>query len=207
MWLLAGVAFSCALAVFLATGGGLRRDGTSIRSSCAWLAGCAQRCAVIRRARKQRSRRALAAACEHQMPELLDILGLGLSAGLSFDGALELYCDRRNTELAREMRAALRSWQMGLSSRVQALEDVAAQVESPSMSSFTAAVREALAFGSPLATTLERQAAVLREEQRALTRKRVEEAPVRMLVPLGTLVVPAMLLAILGPLLSVALSI
>ena len=96
---------------------------------------------------------------------------------------------------------------MGLSSRVQALEDVAAQVESPSMSSFTAAVREALAFGSPLATTLERQAAVLREKQRALTRKRVEEAPVRMLVPLGTLVVPAMLLAILGPLLSVALSI
>lgn len=141
------------------------------------------------------------------MPELLDILGLGLSAGLSFDGALELYCARRNTELAREMRAALRSWQMGLSSRVQALEDVAAQVESPSMSSFTAAVREALAFGSPLATTLERQAAVLREKQRTLTRKRVEEAPVRMLVPLGTLVVPAMLLAILGPLLSVALSI
>ena len=141
------------------------------------------------------------------MPELLDILGLGLSAGLSFDGALELYCARRNTELAREMRAALRSWQMGLSSRVQALEDVTAQVGSPSMSSFTAAVREALAFGSPLATTLERQAAVLREKQRALTRKRVEEAPVRMLVPLGTLVVPAMLLAILGPLLSVALSI
>ena len=68
------------------------------------------------------------------------------------------------------------------------------------------AVCEALAFGSPLADALEHQAASLREEQRSATQQRVEEAPVRMLIPLGTLVVPAMLLAILGPLLSGALS-
>ena len=36
--------------------------------------------------------------------------------------------------------------------------------------------------------------------------ERIEKVPVKMLVPLGTLVVPAMLLAILGPLLSAALA-
>ena len=34
----------------------------------------------------------------------------------------------------------------------------------------------------------------------------MEEVPVKMLVPLGTLVVPAMLLAILGPLVAAAMS-
>ena len=140
------------------------------------------------------------------MPEFLDILGLGLSAGLSFDAALELYCGRRDTELGRVLRDAMQSWQMGLEGRGEALESMAARVCSPSVSRFSGAVCEALAFGSPLADALEHQAASLREEQRSATQQRVEEAPVRMLIPLGTLVVPAMLLAILGPLLSGALS-
>lgn len=166
--------------------------------------GALERLPALRRARASGGRRELVEACERQMPELLDILGLGLSAGLSFDASLELYCARRDTELAREMRDALRAWQMGLGGRAQALEGMAARVGSPSVRRFADAVQEAIAFGAPLAATLERQADSLREEQRAATQQRVEEAPVRMLIPLGTLVVPAMLLAILGPLLSAA---
>lgn len=141
-------------------------------------------------------------ACERQMPELLDILALGLSAGLSFDASLELYCTRRPCELAGEAARALSWWQMGLGSRAEALEEMAARTGSASVASFSAQVGEALAFGAPLAASLERQASALREEQRAQIQERVEEVPVRMLVPLGTLVVPAMLLAILGPLLA-----
>ena len=45
----------------------------------------------------------------------------------------------------------------------------------------------------------------MRDEQRSLVEEEIERAPVKMLVPLGTLIVPAMLLAILGPLLGSAL--
>ena len=66
-------------------------------------------------------------------------------------------------------------------------------------------VCESLAFGSPLAEALERQAQVMRDEQRSLVEEEIERVPVKMLIPLGTLIVPAMLLAILGPLLGGAL--
>ena len=138
------------------------------------------------------------------MPEMLDILALGLSAGLSFDASLGLYCDGRETELAEELRMAMRSWQMGLEGRRGALMDMAGRVGSASVTKFCAAVCEALSFGAPLAQTLERQADSLREEQGSAVQQRIEEVPVKMLVPLGTLVVPAMLLAILGPLLCAA---
>ena len=145
-------------------------------------------------------------ACERQMPEFLDILGLGLSAGLSFDASLALFCDRRDCELSREIRAAMLSWQMGMEGRSEALSSLSARLGSPSFEGFCSAATEALSFGAPLAQTLERQAASIRQEQRSRVQERIEKVPVKMLVPLGTLVVPAMLLAILGPLLSAALA-
>lgn len=160
---------------------------------------------ALRRAREREASARVVAACERQVPEMLDILALGLSAGLSFDASLALYCERSEAELARQLLRAMRGWQMGLEGRREALEGLAARVDAPSLARFCAAVCEALSFGAPLAQTLERQADAIREEQRASVQQRIEEVPVRMLVPLGTLVVPAMLLAILGPLLCAAL--
>ena len=141
------------------------------------------------------------------MPELLDIVTLGLAAGLSFDASLSLYCDRYDTVLARELSGAMQSWQMGMTGRAEALEALAAQVDVDAMRRFAGAASEALAFGTPLAATLERQASAMRDELRVRTEERIEKVPVKMLLPLGTLVVPAMLLAILGPLLSAAVGI
>jgi len=75
----------------------------------------------------------------------------------------------------------------------------------PALNRFASAVTEALAFGSPLAQALEQQAQVIRDERRAQVEEEIEKVPVKMLIPLGTLIVPAMLLAILGPLLGSAL--
>ena len=161
---------------------------------------------LVRRVVAQARASGVAAGCEREMPEFLDILGLGLSAGLSFDASLELYCSHHDTGLAREVRSAMRLWQMGVESRADALGAMSARVGSASLSRFCAAVSEALSFGAPLAETLEHQAGSIRDEQRLRTQERMEEVPVKMLVPLGTLVVPAMLLAILGPLVAAAMS-
>lgn len=191
----------------LSAGGGIRRGDTSapllgIRRAFVGLA----RSPAVRKAVERERTSRLAAVCEKEMPELLDILALGLSAGLSFDASLELYCERRRGPLSHEVWGAMSLWRVGVKSRSEALEELAGRVGSPSLERFCAAVREALSFGSPLAQTLERQADAIRAEQRSLTEERIEQVPVRMLVPLGTLVVPAMLLAILGPLLSGALA-
>lgn len=140
--------------------------------------------------------------CLRQMPVMLDVVTLGLSAGLSFESALELYCKRYESLLARELRSAMLSWRMGTATREEAIGRVAARFDVASLDRFAAVVSQALAFGSPLAATLERQAQTIREEQRAQMEEMIEQVPVKMLIPLGTLIVPAMLLAILGPLLG-----
>lgn len=146
------------------------------------------------------------AECLRQMPVMLDVVTLGLSAGLSFDSALELYCKRYANELSRALSQAMLAWRLGTSSRDEALGQAARRVGISSLDRFASVVSQALSFGSPLAATLERQAQAIREEQRAQMEEEIERVPVRMLIPLGTLIVPAMLLAILGPLLGSSLA-
>lgn len=140
-----------------------------------------------------------------EMPTFLDILTLGLSAGLSFDASVELYCARYRTTLAERMSNAMLAWRLGACGRDEALEQIAIDADVPAMRRFAATVGEALAFGSPLAGVLEHQAESIRAEQQANIEEEIERMPVKMLIPLGTLIVPAMLLAILGPLLGPAL--
>ncbi|MBP3892613.1 MAG: type II secretion system F family protein [Atopobiaceae bacterium] len=145
--------------------------------------------------------------CLRQMPVMLDVVTLGLSAGLSFDSALELYCQRYDNSLSRSLGAAMMSWRLGTESRDEALEGMARRMGVSSLERFAGVVSQALAFGSPLAATLEQQAQAIREEQRAQMEEVIEQIPVKMLIPLGTLIVPAMLLAILGPLLGASLGV
>ena len=145
-------------------------------------------------------------ACLREMPEMIDILILGLSSGLSFDSALDLYCLRESGELSKELSNAHMTWKLGATTREEALNQMAAKVGVPSLKSFATVVNEALTFGTPLAEILDRQASVLRDEQRSLLETEIEKIPIKMLIPLGTLIVPAMLLAILGPLLGPAFS-
>lgn len=159
----------------------------------------------VARARRTAERAARRTACLTELPVLLDVVTLGLSAGLSFDSSLELYCSRYDNELSRAFSGAMLEWRIGVASREEALERLAEEVGVTALERFAAMVGEALAFGTPLAGALERQAELLREEQRAQVEEGIERVPVKMLVPLGTLIVPAMFLAVLGPLVGSAL--
>ena len=163
--------------------------------------------AVVRRVEERAARARGRAECLRQMPVMLDVVTLGLSAGLSFDSALELYCQRYTNVLSRALGTAMLTWRLGTASREEALEAMARRMGVSALERFAGVVAQALAFGSPLASTLEQQAQAIREEQRAQMEEEIEQVPVRMLVPLGTLIVPAMLLAILGPLLGASLAV
>ena len=139
---------------------------------------------------------------EREVPGMLDIVTLGLEAGLSFDAALELYCERYEGRLARALASTMLGWRLGAYERSEGLRRVAKTADAPSLVEVAAVVEEALELGLPLADTLTRQADAIRIARRAMVEERIERVPVKMLIPLGTLIVPAMLLAILGPLLG-----
>lgn len=157
---------------------------------------------LLRDLSAQSARRKRRTCLLRELPQLLDVVMLGLLSGLSFDASLELYCGRFETQTAALFREALTSWRMGMCSRERALVDMAEEFDVDALRRFSSAVSQALHFGAPLALVLERQADVIRQEQRSDVEEEIEKTPVRMMVPLGTMVVPAMLLAILGPLLG-----
>ena len=145
-------------------------------------------------------------SCLKDMPTMLDILTLGLSSGLSFDASLEMYCQRSRGELAKQMNESLNSWRLGVVSREKALKEQSAKIEIAAFNRFANTVSESLIFGAPLSQTLEHQAQLIRQDQQIELEEKLEKLPVKMLIPLTTLIVPAMLIVILGPILSNAMN-
>ena len=150
---------------------------------------------------ERRRKQALRDACEHHLDMLCDIVAMGAEAGLSFDGAVELYCSRFSNPLASKLEEARQQWVHGVVGRSQALQDLARDVGSPGLKRFADTASRAVEQGAPLAGMLRRLALELRQSHRTAMERRVARAPVKMLVPTGTCILPAMLLLVMGPML------
>lgn len=133
-----------------------------------------------------------------EVSEMIDVVRLGLSAGLSFDAALEIFCANRRSVLAVRLERACMAWQVGVGTREAELLAAACDLDVRALETFAITAGQALALGAPLAETLAAQS----REIRAAHRAAVERAPVKLLIPTGTLILPALLLSILGPLLG-----
>ena len=138
---------------------------------------------------------------EKHLPEMLDVLSLGLRSGLSFDRSLDAYVDHFDTLLSRSLASAKRQWTLGFSSRDEALRSLADAYDSTLFSRCVEAIVRSLRFGSSLAESLESIAGEARSAYRAVRQERVAKAPVKMMIPTGALMLPAMLLLVLGPVL------
>ena len=126
---------------------------------------------------------------------------LGVRSGLSFDRSLQLYTGHFDDGLARECAAAQRSWEAGLATRQDALRALAQGYDNPLFSRTVSAIIRSLRFGTSLGEVLEQSAEQARAARKAQVEERVAKAPVKMMIPTGTLILPAMLLLVLGPVL------
>ena len=139
--------------------------------------------------------------CLQELPTLLDVITLGLSSGLSFEASLDLYCMHYNGVLAELFQRQLLQYRLGVISRRAALQDIADDLHIDALTRFTSTVIQALECGSPLVGVLTDQAQSIRDAQ---LEEEIEKIPVKMLIPMGVLIVPAMLISIMGPLLASA---
>jgi len=138
-------------------------------------------------------------SCAREMPEMLDILALCIGAGMSFDAALEAYWSHYDSPLSQECRTCHLDYFQGGMSREKALEGLAQRVGTEGMERFTVLATQALRFGSAMERMLKDLATELRETRRKDVQEKVGKAPVRMLLPMGLLILPAMLILMLGP--------
>lgn len=136
---------------------------------------------------------------ERHLPEMLDVISLGLRSGLSFDRSLEFYLSNFENGLSRSYSSAYERYTRGFATREEALLDLAASYESAALSQVTGSMVRSLRFGSSLAESLEGFSRQIRADYKARKEEEVAKAPVKMMIPTGALILPAMLILVLGP--------
>ncbi len=149
----------------------------------------------------RRLERERALELERSLPEMLEVVALGLRSGLSFDRSFQLYSMHFPSSFARSCASAQKSWSLGLRTRDEALRELAQSYRSDQLERTAERIVRSLRFGSALAPDLEAAAAEARARRRSQVEERVAKAPVKMMVPTGSLILPAMLILILGPIL------
>ena len=80
---------------------------------------------------------------------MIDVVRLGLSAGLSFDAALEIFCANRRSVLALRLERACMAWQVGVGTREDELLAAARDLDVRALETFAITVGQALALGAP----------------------------------------------------------
>lgn len=137
--------------------------------------------------------------CEAELPRMLDVLAMGMQSGLSFDAAFSLYVNRFNTDLALLCRKSFDLWERGLISREEGLKQISAGIEISLFDHFRQTAIRSIRHGVPMAPLMKEYAKQARKEHRNKQKEQVLKAPVKMLLPTGCLILPAMMMLIIGP--------
>lgn len=91
---------------------------------------------------------------DRELPDFLDVLGVTVSAGLSFRQAVERVCEVAGGPLAEEMTTVLREMSLGVSRR-RAFLALRERINSEAVASFVTAMLQAEELGVPLADAME----------------------------------------------------
>jgi tight adherence protein C len=144
------------------------------------------------------------AEIDAEIPQLLDLLAAGSSAGLAAPLALRRAADGLQGPLAHELRVSLDAVDLGSRWRDE-LRSLADRLQLPDLARAVSTVTRTETLGSSLSDSTVELAATVRAARRAATTERARTAPVKMLFPLVFLVLPAFLLLTVVPVLLTTL--
>lgn len=134
----------------------------------------------------------------NELPEILDLLSVSVSAGLGFDQALQYVVDRCEGELAEELAVTQREISLG-KSRNAALKSLADRGKAESLRMFVSAVIQADTMGIAISNILQVQADNARQQHRQHIEEKAAKLPVKVLIPLVFCIFPIMFIILLGP--------
>jgi len=135
-----------------------------------------------------------------RLPPAIDLMALGMGAGLDFPGAVRQVVDRSGTPddpLIEELSLILLSLSLGRTRR-EALEELAERAPLPMVQEFVGSVVQAELQGTPVADVLQIQAEVSRQKRSVMGEEAASKAAVMMIAPLMLLFL-AVLILIVAP--------
>lgn len=132
------------------------------------------------------------------LPDALDMMTVGVEAGLAFESALAKVGEQWDNALTRELHRAVIEMRVGVP-RSEALERMAQRAGVQELSTFVAVLVQSHQMGVSIAHVLHDQAALMRERRRQRVEELARQASVKMVFPLVFLIFPALMVVVLGP--------
>jgi tight adherence protein C len=134
-------------------------------------------------------------------PDLLDLLTVCVTAGLTVEASFERIRDRlgkRSPALGHNIELMGAEMRAGRSS-LDALSAFADRLGLEEAASFVAVLRHSVELGGDVATTLREFSEDMRSKRMLLAEKKANELPVKMVVPLALGIFPVILMIVLLP--------
>ncbi len=132
------------------------------------------------------------------LPDALDMLTIGVEAGLAFDSALIRVGEKWDNPLTREFRRVVGEVRVG-TAREEALQRMSERCGVADLSTFVAVLVQSSQLGVSIADVLHEQAAQVRMKRRQRAEELARQAGVKMVFPLVFLIFPAMFIVAVGP--------
>ena len=151
-----------------------------------------------RRGRRDRKRRV--SAWRQEIPQFLDLLAAGSTAGLSAEISFRQAASCLHGPLGVDLEDVMRSVDLGVPWR-EALAGYVERTGDPDLARMASVLARTETLGVSLRDATRDLARTVREARRATTLERARTAPVRMLFPLVFLILPAFLLLTVVPVL------
>ena len=132
------------------------------------------------------------------LPDALDLMVIGMEAGVTFDGAVQVVTEHLHSPLGQELSRMLAEMELGLSRR-DALQNLKRRVDVPEVANVVVSLLQADALGMSVSKVLRVQAGEMRAKRRQWAREKAGKLPVKILFPLITFIFPPVFVVILGP--------
>jgi tight adherence protein C len=132
------------------------------------------------------------------LPDALDMLTIGVEAGLAFESAMLRVGERWDNALTHEFRRAVAEMRVG-TAREEALRRMVERTGVPDLATFVAVLIQSTELGVSIAEVLHSQAAGMRVKRRQRAEELARQAGIKMTFPLVFLIFPALFTVILGP--------
>lgn len=133
-----------------------------------------------------------------QLPDAIDLLGVCIEAGLSFDIALLKVSEKLKGPFIDELLIVHREIKMGRPRR-DALQNLANVTDIPELKTFASALVQAEQLGIPIINVMRIQSTQLRATRKELAREKGQKAPIKMILPMVGFIFPVIFIILLGP--------
>jgi tight adherence protein C len=137
-------------------------------------------------------------AVRRALPDALDMLTIGVEAGLAFESALLRVGEQWDNALTEEFRRTVSELRVGVP-RNEALRHMAERNGVPELTTFIAVLIQSNMLGMSIAQVLHTQADQMRLKRRQMAEEQAHSATVKIVLVLVLFIFPAMFIVILGP--------